>query len=104
MAEAKKKTAARRRPAAKKAAAKKKTSDEAQPQGNEGPIPARFSGESAPEPDAVVMSEEERAEAEHAERELHNARTGGGDVMAGELEDQREEHNLRTGGFKYKKK
>jgi hypothetical protein len=37
-------------------------------------------------------------EQEHAVRALHNERTGGGDVHAGELAAQREEHNRRTAG------
>lgn len=100
MANAKKKTTARQRPAAKKAAARQQAqaTDDTQPQGNEGPIPARFSGEPAPEPDAVVMSEEERADAEHEARLEHNARTGGGELIESELEVQRVVHNARTGG------
>lgn len=97
MADTKKKTDPKRSRAAKKAAATRKT-NETEEQSNAGPIPARFSGEPAPEPSAVVLSEEERQDLEHEERLEHNTRTGGGDLIEGELEVQRVVHNARTGG------
>ena len=45
-----------------------------------------------------LLTPEERAAQEHALRDEHNRRTGGGPVREGELQAQREEHNRRTGG------
>ena len=106
--------ARKRSEAAKKAAATRKKNEEEEAKkanggngndssepkkGDAGPIPARFSGVSAPEPPAVVLSEKERRAAEHELREEHNARTGGGTVRSGEVEKAHDEHNRRTAGI-----
>lgn len=47
--------------------------------------------------DQQATYDQQQAELE-AERQLHNERTGGGDVAEGELQAQRDEHNARTAG------